>query len=91
MVLAHELCHLLFDRKSFVSLALVSGTWAPAPLERRANAFAAELLLPLAGIRRLVPAGSEPTDTQFETLLDRFKVGASTCAWHLRNRLGIAD
>jgi Zn-dependent peptidase ImmA (M78 family) len=87
MVLAHELCHLLFDRPQAVPLAIISGPWAPAPIERRANAFAAELLLPLAGIkRRLGPQPSDVTDAQLEELKSAYEVGTTTCLWHLHNR-----
>ena len=44
--LAHELCHLLYDRSYGTHLALASGPWAPVDVERRANAFAAMLLMP---------------------------------------------
>ena len=44
--LAHELCHLLFDRAYGKMLALASGPWAPEDLEARANAFAAMFLMP---------------------------------------------
>ena len=44
--LAHELCHILFDRAYGRRLALSSGPWAPRDVEKRANAFAAMLLMP---------------------------------------------
>lgn len=44
--LAHELCHLLFDRWRARRLAVASGPWAPQDIERRANAFAAAFLMP---------------------------------------------
>lgn len=44
--LAHELCHLLFDRTRGARLAVASGPWAPLVTEQRANAFAAMLLMP---------------------------------------------
>ena len=44
--LAHELCHLLYDRSVGASLAVASGPWAPIAIEGRANAFAAWLLMP---------------------------------------------
>jgi len=44
--LAHELCHILFDRAYGRRLALASGPWAPRDVEKRANAFAAMLLMP---------------------------------------------
>ncbi|MER7165401.1 ImmA/IrrE family metallo-endopeptidase [Micromonospora sp. NPDC000207] len=45
--LAHELCHLLYDRSSAQKVAIASGPWAPRSLEQRANAFAAMFLMPL--------------------------------------------
>ena len=52
--LAHELCHLLFDQNQGRELALASGPWAPADIEKRANAFAAMFLMPTARIRLLI-------------------------------------
>ena len=49
---AHELCHLLHDRADGKPIALVSGPWAPLAVERRANAFAAMLLMPEPTVRR---------------------------------------
>ncbi|MGC6331480.1 ImmA/IrrE family metallo-endopeptidase [Rhizorhabdus sp. FW153] len=44
--LAHELAHLLYDRTMAKSVGISSGPWAPAGVEKRANAFAAMLLMP---------------------------------------------
>lgn len=44
--LAHELCHLLVDRRGALPLAEVLGGRSPKRLEQRANAFAAGFLLP---------------------------------------------
>ena len=44
--LAHELCHLLVDRKSAFPAVEVLGGQVARKAEQRANAFAAELLLP---------------------------------------------
>ena len=44
--IAHELCHVLFDRTRARRVAHVSGHWAPPAVEKRANAFAAYLLMP---------------------------------------------
>lgn len=69
MILAHELCHLLVDHDAADSSALVSASGSPAryrlfdgfdEIESRANAFAACLLAPDAGVRRAA-AGSTPT------------------------------
>ena len=61
--LAHELCHLLLDRERRLPVADVQGRSvrpSHARLERRANAFAAEFLLPplsaAAVLRRSVAA-----------------------------------
>jgi Zn-dependent peptidase ImmA (M78 family) len=45
-ILAHELAHLVYDRAAAGRLAIASGTWTPPRIERRANGFAAGLLMP---------------------------------------------
>lgn len=50
--LAHELCHLLFDRTRGARLSVASGPWAPQAIEKRANAFAAMLLMPVDLVTR---------------------------------------
>jgi Zn-dependent peptidase ImmA (M78 family) len=58
--LAHELCHLLYDRGLARDVALPSGPWAPRDVERRANAFAAMILMPPDRIRRVLePSGGQ--------------------------------
>lgn len=54
--IAHELCHVLFDRSHARRVAVSSGPWAPPGVEKRANAFAAMLLMP----RVLVSRGLDP-------------------------------
>lgn len=56
--LAHELCHLLYDRAFAREVALPSGPWAPRDVERRANAFAAMLLMPLERVRHAMAVSS---------------------------------
>jgi Zn-dependent peptidase ImmA (M78 family) len=60
--LAHELCHLLVDRDKGARLAIVSGPWAPLDVERRANAFAAAFLMPVAAVARAVAQATGPLD-----------------------------
>ena len=50
ITLAHEFCHLLFDRAGLRSLARFEGGGADSDrlIEMRANAFAVELLVPMA-------------------------------------------
>jgi Zn-dependent peptidase ImmA (M78 family) len=57
--IAHELCHLLFDRGREEKVAIASGPWAPKDVERRANAFAAMFLMP----RELVRAACRDAGT----------------------------
>lgn len=86
VVLAHELCHLLFDRDFGVGLGIVSGPWAPPRIERTANAFAIELLLPLAGIVHEVGRAWESlTDPKVERLMDKYGLGITAVTEHVRN------
>ncbi len=66
--LAHELCHVLFDRAYGRRLALASGPWAPRDIEKRANAFAAMLLMPPELIRKALRRLSAP-ETEREGIL----------------------
>ncbi len=59
--MAHELCHLLFDRERAVSVAVASGPWAPQGLERQANAFAAAFLMPADLVQRVLAEVPEPS------------------------------
>ena len=83
--LAHELCHLLHDRTHGRNLATMSGPWAPRELEKRANAFAAALLMPPDLLKKGVGDG---TDLDFRSLLALAKpleVSPDALAHHLEN------
>jgi Zn-dependent peptidase ImmA (M78 family) len=88
--LAHELCHLLIDRNSGSELALVSGPWAPKFVEKRANAFAAALLMPDEMINSAYDRfGSHPSSGNYDNLIQVAKeidVSPDALSWHLRNR-----
>ena len=90
--LAHELCHLLFDRSVGQRLAVASGRWAPPSLEQRANAFAAMLLMPTEAVRTVVVGMTEPITTEhaISRVADRLQTGFLATLWHLRN-LGFVD
>lgn len=88
MILAHELCHLLLDRHRARSLKILSGPWAPPLLERRANAFAAEFLLPTSALRSALSDDHRPVDDVVGELMKRYGVGLTTCMEHIRNRVG---
>lgn len=84
MTLAHELCHIVFDSAGGRSLGIASGTpWAPLVLERVANAFAAEFVLPRAALEPF--DGRFEQDEEFCRLMDRYQVGATVAAHQLRN------
>lgn len=50
--LAHELAHLVLDQAYARQLIVASGPWAPVEIEKRANAFAAALLMPATVVGR---------------------------------------
>ena len=52
--LGHELCHVLHDRSYGAQLAMASGPWAPVGVEQRANAFAANFLMPRELIEAII-------------------------------------
>jgi hypothetical protein len=57
---AHEICHLLVDREGSLPLGEIFGGHLPGGAERRANAFAAELLLPRSVAAEAVRTKKEP-------------------------------
>lgn len=90
--LAHELCHLLFDREVGRRLAMASGPWAPRDIERRANAFAAMLLMPRALVAKVTKELTVKLETKEGVARVAKHLGASFDAtlWHLTN-LGFLD
>lgn len=90
--LAHELCHLLHDWEVGRALAIASGPWAPFGVERRANSFAAMLLMPT----RIVEEAVVNVDDSIETLdgvaavASHLGTGFRATLSHLRN-LGYID
>ena len=90
--LAHELCHLLYDRHAGQRLAVASGPWAPIAIERRANAFAAMLLMPTHLVHEAVGNLTEPLESPLGVaqVASRLKNGFSSTLSHLKN-LGFID
>ena len=83
--IAHELCHILCDRTRARRVAHTSGSWAPAAIEKRANAFAAYLLMPPGLVRKSVRFG-ERIEWQEVGRLARFlRVNRSPLVEHLYN------
>ena len=85
--LAHELCHVLFDRHEGRRLAIASGPWAPCSIEKRANAFAAMLLMPPPLIERAVERLTYPIDSSIgvREAAHVLEAGVASLLHHLRN------
>ena len=90
--LGHELCHLLYDQETGSRLALASGPWAPRGVERRANAFAAMLLMPSSLVQQALSNMTQPLATWkgVSELAHSLRVGHSSMLSHLKN-LGYID
>lgn len=85
--LAHELCHLLLDREGSLPLAEVLGGTVPRWIERRANAFSVELLLPrevaLAAVRQ-----ASDLEVARSRLVEQYEVSQQLAANQIRNAPG---
>lgn len=94
--ICHELCHILFDepKGGIVDVILDDltreGQERP-PIEQRAGAFAAEMLIPLFGLKELLGGEGRQTDTlaQADRMVDEvrmhFKTPAEIVVNHLYN------
>lgn len=82
--LAHELFHVLYDRGFARRVTHVSGPWAPPGVEKRANAFAAMLLMPRSLVVRSFK-GVEVDDVTITYVADNLWVGISALVEHLYN------
>lgn len=82
--LAHELCHLLVDRDGALPLAEVLGGRSAVLVERRANAFAAELLMPSSAVTDRPGAGPLVID-DCHRLFRRYHVSRQLGAWQILN------
>jgi len=85
--ICHELCHVLFDEPKGGVVDVVlddpprEGQERP-PIEQRAGAFAAEMLIPLHGLRKLFGQEGGQTDTsaQADRMVDEVRVHFGTPA-----------
>ena len=91
--LAHELCHLLFDRNAGRRLAIVSGPWAPLAVEQRANAFAAMFLMPPLLVKRAVSQMEMPVNTAAAvgSIASVLRTGFEATLRHLQNLAFVDD
>lgn len=86
--LAHELCHHLVDAEIGRPLALASGPWTPRSVEQRANAFAAEILIPDCLIHH-DHTGQNADFSSFDGIIELSKeinVGKIALIKHLENK-----
>ena len=83
--IGHELCHILFDRTRARRIAHVSGTWAAPGIEKRANAFAAYLLMPRDLVVRNLECGTRIDDKETRRLAALLHVNESALVEHLFN------
>lgn len=87
--LAHELCHLLLDRETSLPLVEVLGGRLPRRPEQRANAFAAELLVPSADVvaatRNNPPVSLTDWEDLVQTIGRRFNASRAVAAWQVMN------
>jgi Zn-dependent peptidase ImmA (M78 family) len=82
--LAHELFHVLFDRERAKRISHTSGPWAPPGIEKRANAFAAMLLMPRDMVRRSISKDGVNSGSVREAA-QTMRVGVSALIEHLYN------
>lgn len=85
--LAHELSHLLIDRSYGQKVAIASGPWAPHSIEKRANAFAAMLLMPREKLDKVMGAAllSDVKLSDARKISGIFGVGIRSVIDHLHN------
>lgn len=85
--LAHELCHLLYDRSHGKRLAIASGPWAPRSIEKRANAFAAMFLMPARLVERAIADSPDPITelSGVRTVARKLNVSVVAAIEHLYN------
>jgi Zn-dependent peptidase ImmA (M78 family) len=82
--LAHEICHLLVDRKGSLPVAEVFGGEVPRIPEQRANAFGAELLLTRnAALTVYLKEGN--VENALEVIAKNYNVSFEVAAWQLLN------
>ncbi len=101
--LAHEIAHLLVDYATTLPVIEVLGGRVPKSVEQRANAFAAELLLPRAVAAKVVTEALKGVFDQtqrsirlqeaIDGLCKKYGTSYETTAWQIRNssRLSGAD
>lgn len=83
--LAHEFCHILFDRSRAKRLSHISGPWTSGRVEKRANAFAAMFLATPHALERALNSVSSRDRKVINKLAETFGIGTGALLEHLRN------
>ena len=87
---AHELCHILVDRNRACEIGHSSGPWALPSIEKRANAFAAYVLMPRELVLSEIGQANNIGEEQVRRLADKLRVSFIALTQHLYN-LGVLD
>ena len=82
---AHEFCHILFDRHRARPLTHSSTPWASPSVEQRANAFAAMLLMPPDTAKRPAANNLAGLKRGISTLAGKLRVSRVALRRHLEN------
>lgn len=82
--LAHEICHLLIDRHRAMPVAEVLGGRTPEYAEKRARAFAAELLLPWETAATEIREAAS-LSVAIEHLQQNYGVSKALLGWQISN------
>lgn len=90
--LAHEICHLLVDKEGALPFADVVGGRVYKPVEQRANAFAAELLLPLHAVKNFIDKnqGIYELEDIINKLAELYDVSHEMSAWQYQKVTNIS-
>jgi Zn-dependent peptidase ImmA (M78 family) len=89
--IAHELCHILHDRTRARRVTHVSGPWVAPGIEKRANAFAAYLLMPRELVLRHMADKDGASDENIHKIARLLHVSESALVEHLYNMDFIGD
>ena len=93
--LAHELGHMLFDPEEELERVRVDpydqvardaeGGQLPDDVERRANAFAVQLLAPTQAVKQLVPDVADVSAASIADVMSTFGIGRAAARFHVWN------
>lgn len=82
--LAHEISHLLVDRGNALQAAEVLGGLTPKYVEQKANAFAAEFLIPQESVKQYIQQNSN-IKSAVDAMVNHFDVSAQLIGWQIKN------